>query len=465
MRSRSTYPKDSEFYHLIEKYNVTGPRYTSYPTAMQFSENFEKERFSRAVSQKRAHIPANYSLYFHIPFCRSLCWYCGCTKIITRNLESADEYLGYLEREIKLVAKFIHPESQIKQIHFGGGTPTFLTPAQLKRLGTIIHTNFALNNDLEFSVEIDPRRVTKDHVKALSDIGCNRASLGVQDTNPDVQEAIHRVQPFEQTKTVTNQLREQGIEKINFDLIYGLPKQTLTTFRESLSQVLTLNPDRLAVYSYAHVPSKMPAQKLLNAEDFPSAKEKIGMMLFASEYLQVNGYEFIGMDHFAKHNDELSVALRKGTLQRNFQGYSTQSELEMIAFGLSGISQSNDFYYQNEKDLTTYYNKLDERKLPIQKTLLLTYEDLIRKKIIMQVMCSGEINYSDFFEETGVHISIKYEPEIEQLSDFENDGLIIKTPNGVQITETGRLFVRNIAMVFDEYLKGAERKETYSKTV
>lgn len=465
MMMNHNYSTNSDFYQLIEKYNIAGPRYTSYPTALQFSEQFDRPRFSKEISQKRNFLPANYSLYFHLPFCRSLCWYCGCTKIITRDQKQADEYLDYIEKEIRLIAETLHQKSTIKQIHFGGGTPTFLTPDQLRRLGTMIRTHFPLDGKLEFSVEIDPRHCTKEHISALSEIGCNRASLGVQDVNPDVQEAIHRIQPFDQTKTVTEQLREKGIEKINFDLIYGLPKQTLDGFKKSLEDVLTLSPDRLAVYSYAHIPSKMPAQKLLNPENFPSADEKVNIMLFAGDFLQQNGYEFIGMDHFAKKDDELSRALSDGTLQRNFQGYSTHSELDMIAIGLSGISQGNELYYQNEKELRQYYKRLDEGEQPIRKVLRLTQGDLIRKKIIMQIMCSGEIHYQKFLEETGVDLPDQFSSEIEQLSVFEGDGLVIKTNTGFRITQTGRLFVRNIAMVFDEYLKRATHKVAYSKTV
>lgn len=449
---------------LIEKYNVAGPRYTSYPTAVQFETEFNPKYLLEEFEYRRKS-PRFYSLYIHIPFCFSLCWYCGCTKVITKDQDRGSVYLDYIEKEMQLISEQLHPDSSIKQIHFGGGTPTFLNPDQLLRLGRLIQTYFQVHSKPEYSVEIDPRRVSEEHIAALEEIGCNRASLGIQDTNPEVQKAIHRIQPFDQTRTVTEFLRDHGIDQLNFDLIYGLPKQTPDSFQKTLDDTLSLKPDRFAIYSYAHIPSVMPAQKLLNEEDFPSTQEKLSMLLTAIEYLQGSGYEYIGMDHFASERDELSKALHEGSLHRNFQGYSTHAELDMIALGMSGISQSSRLFYQNTKDLDEYYRFLDGAELPVKKAYTLTPEDMIRKKIIMQIMCKGEINYSKFLEETGVNIPEKYPSELNLLSGFESDGLLIQTPNGFHITETGRLFLRNIAMIFDEYLKGAQQKTTYSKTV
>lgn len=462
--NKENLPTNRQLLQLINKYNVPGPRYTSYPTAVQFQSNFNQSLLTSEF-RYRSNNPAFYSLYIHIPFCFSLCWYCGCTKLITKDQSRGDTYLDYLEKEMELVSEHIHSESSLRQIHFGGGTPTFLTPDQLLRLGELIRKYFRLHSTCEFSVEIDPRKVTEEHVIALTQIGCNRASLGVQDTNPEVQKTIHRIQPFEQTKKVTEDLRKHGIQHINFDLIYGLPKQTLQTFQKTLDDTLSLNPDRLAIYSYAHIPKVMPAQKLLKVEDFPSTEEKFTMLLTAIEYLQENGYEYIGMDHFAKEGDELSKALHEGSLQRNFQGYSTHADLDMIALGMSGISQSGRLYYQNEKDLNDYYSSLDEGILPIKKAYSLTDEDKIRRQIVMQIMCRGEINYDEFNSKTGINLQKNYPEELEQLSTFEGDGFLIKTPNGFHITETGRLFLRNIAMVFDEHLQSARRKASYSKTV
>ncbi len=462
--SNQQYLNQSKLFGLIEKYNVSGPRYTSYPTAVQFQSDFD-DSILESEFQIRSEKPALYSLYIHIPFCFSLCWYCGCTKVIAKNQDRGDAYLDYLEKEMKLVSDDIHPESSLKQIHFGGGTPTFLTPDQLMKLGSLIRKYFTIHPDPEFSVEIDPRRITEEHVIALQKIGCNRASLGVQDTDPEVQKAIHRIQPFDQTQKVVSDLRKHGINQINLDLIYGLPKQNPETFRQTLDDALSLNPDRFAIYSYAHIPSVMPAQKLLKEKDFPSTNEKLSMLVMAIDHLGKNGYQYIGMDHFARKSDELVKALHEGSLQRNFQGYSTHAELDMIALGMSGISQSGRLYYQNEKTLDDYYRLLDDGELPIKKAYALTDEDKIRKKIIMQIMCKGEVNFPEFLSQTGINIPEKYSSELDQLAGFESDGLLIQTPNGFHITETGRLFLRNIAMVFDEHLKNRQQKVTYSKTV
>ena len=453
-----------EILELVKKYNVSGPRYTSYPTAVQFTEEFDPAILKKTF-RERSNRKQKLSLYFHIPFCFSLCWYCGCTKIITRDQDRGDAYLDYLEKEIDLVKRTIHPESSVKQIHFGGGTPTFLTPPQLRRLGELIHRGFSVEMDVEFSVEFDPRRCEEDHIKALSEIGCNRASLGVQDTNEDVQQAIHRIQPFEKTKEVTELLRKHGIIDINFDLIYGLPKQTIETFNQTIDDVVSLNPDRFAVYSYAHLPSLMPAQKLLNEDDFPSTDEKLRMMMTATERFPELGYRFIGMDHFAKEDDELAKALDDGTLQRNFQGYSTHAELEMIALGMSGISQGSDLYYQNEKDLARYYESLDNGKLPVKKVLPLNHMDKIRRDVIMQIMCRATINYDEFARKTGLNFNYTFIDELETLQPMEADGLLLLLDNRLKITDKGRFFVRNIAMVFDEYLKTKNHRNTYSKTV
>lgn len=450
---------------LISKYNVSAPRYTSYPTAPQFQKLSDPVPLQEELKAQRLHEPSNYSIYFHLPFCRSLCWYCGCTKVITRHQGAADTYLDYLEKELELAVQQLHKDSVVRQIHFGGGTPTFLDPDQLERLGKMIQASFTMDASTEFSVEIDPRECTPEHIATLKEMGCNRASLGVQDTNADVQQAIHRIQPFEMTKKVTLELRRQGIERINFDLIYGLPKQNTATFKTTIDQVLTLKPDRLAVYNYAHIPSLIPSQKLLHEEDFPSPEEKTDMFLLAMDELTNREYEFIGMDHFARKDDSLSQALRSGSLQRNFQGYSTHAELEMIAFGMSAISQNDQLFYQNGKDLNQYFDLLDEGVLPVVNVLRLTGEDLIRKKIIMQIMCSGEMNYETFAQETGIHFPEKFAGQMAHLYDFEEDGLLIFSADGFRVTDTGRLFTRNIAMVFDEYLQKKRGRAIYSKTV
>jgi len=451
---------------LIKKYNVQGPRYTSYPTAVQFDacSTVQKKDLARYLDERNRE-PRRVSLYVHIPFCFSLCWYCGCTKVITRDQNRGDVYLDYLEKEIKLVAQRLHPESIVIQVHFGGGTPTFLTPAQLLRLGEIIHSNFRTIAETEFGVEIDPRRCTPQHIAALKHIGCNRASLGVQDTNPGVQQAIHRIQPFEQTRKVTNWLRAQGIHSVNFDLIYGLPKQNLRTFRQSMEDVLSLNPDRLAVYSYAHIPRLMPAQKLLNADDMPATDEKLAMLQLSISYLTNRGYRFIGMDHFSRKDEELSKAMDDGTLQRNFQGYSTHSGADLYAFGMSGISNVGDYYWQSPKDLSGYYEELNRQELPVAKIMKLSPDDRIRQDIIMTVMCKHRLSFNEKGEEWNINFREYFEEDLLKLGELEDDGLVHITRNEITITEKGRLFLRNIAMCFDAYVGTQKTGPLFSKTV
>ncbi len=450
--------------NLIQKYNVPGPRYTSYPTAVQFQEIGETSALEGELEAGKSS-PKSLSLYFHIPFCFSLCWYCGCTKIITKDADRGDHYIDYLEKEMDLISGLIAEDRPVIQVHFGGGTPTFLRPDQLLRLGKAIHSRFNLAPEVEFSVEIDPRRCTREHIESLRAIGCNRASLGVQDTNPDVQEAIHRIQPYEQTAAVTDMLMDCGITQINFDLIYGLPRQTVETFSQTIDDVMQLNPDRLAVYSYAHLPHLMPAQKLLDESEFPSTDMKLQMLAMAVDSLPQRGMRFIGMDHFARDDDSLSQALDAGSLQRNFQGYSTCAEADMIAFGMSGISQLENAYFQNTKDLAGYYRSLDEGELPVIKQLRLTRDDKIRKDLIMQVMCQANVHFSGFSKKWNIDFKSYFQDELQNLGGLEADGFLIRFENSLQITDKGRLFLRNIAMVFDAYLKQPGQKNRFSKTV
>lgn len=451
---------------LIKKYNVSGPRYTSYPTAPQFKEvEVESIKEVREYLAERNAEPRPISLYFHIPFCFSLCWYCGCTKVITKDQDRGDLYLDYLKKEMDLLRKTIHPRSKVVQIHFGGGTPTFLTPSQLMRLGSAIHRRFRTGIRTEFSVELDPRRCSRAHIQALRAIGCNRASLGVQDTNPEVQEAVHRIQPFALTKKVNDWLREEGIGSINFDLIYGLPRQTLASFRKTMNDVLQLKPDRLAVYSYAHIPEVMPSQRLLRAEEMPDTDEKLSMLLDAIAFFTDNGYCFIGMDHFSRNDEELAKALDEGTLQRNFQGYSTLSGADLYAFGMSGISNVGEYYWQNTKELHEYYKTLDDNGLPIRKLLRLSRDDLIRKDAIMQIMCKMGLNGSEMEREWDMVFESYFKDELKRLVELQSDGLVTINRNEITITNQGRLFLRNIAMCFDRYLKGSKVDRKYSKTV
>lgn len=453
-------------FDLIKKYNIKGPRYTSYPTAVQFREVKEGDMDElQYYLLKRNSERRPISLYFHIPFCFSLCWYCGCTKVITKDRDRGDHYLDFLEKEMDLVTKMLHRESEVIQLHFGGGTPTFLKPEQLLRLGRAIRQRFSVTDETEFGVEIDPRRCTQQHIRALKEIGCNRASLGVQDTNEEVQEAIHRIQPFEQTRQVTEWLREAGINSINFDLIYGLPRQNEKTFRQTMDDVLQLRPDRLAVYSFAHIPSLMPAQKLLNVAEMPSTDEKLSMLQLGISHLTDNNYRFIGMDHFSRENEELSQAMDEGTLQRNFQGYSTHSGADLYAFGMSGISNVGDYFWQNTKDLGEYYGDLDKGELPVIKRLKLSRDDKIRKEVIMRLMCEMGLSFKQIEERWDINFATYFQESLDRLELLEVDGFVKVTKEGIHITEEGRLFLRNIAICFDRYLHESKTERSFSKTV
>jgi oxygen-independent coproporphyrinogen-3 oxidase len=445
---------------LIRKYNVPAPRYTSYPPATRFAEMPAEtvlERIRANYQSKR-----DLSLYFHLPFCQSLCWFCGCTTVITTKQEASANYLDYLDREIAFMAKMLNPKRKAAQLHFGGGTPTFLKPDEIRRLGQRIRSHFTYAQDIEAGVEIDPRRVVRDHITALRESGFNRASLGVQDFNPAVQKAIHRIQSKEETEQTIQWLREDGFISLNIDLIYGLPHQTVSSFEQTLNDVIKLKPDRFAVFNYAHVPWLKPAQNILKA--LPTPEVKLEMLKHTIEHLTSRGYVYIGMDHFARHNDELAVAQRNKTLQRNFQGYSTRGETDIYAFGMSSISQANDAYWQNQKELPKYYSALDSDQSPISKGYILTDDDKIRRQVIMRLMCDMSMDFVSLSEIIGVDFTRYFSAELNSLSDLEADGLIATNKHGLIVTELGRLLIRNIAVRFDAY--NAKRKESeFSKSI
>lgn len=450
-------------FDLARKYSVPGPRYTSYPPAPQFSEETSRELLAQRIVRNNE-TARDLSLYFHLPFCQTLCWFCGCTTVITSQQDQSATYLQYLEKELTLMERWLNPERKAAQLHFGGGTPTFLKPDEIRRLGDMIHQRFDFTDDIEAGVEVDPRRLTRDHVVALAEVGFNRVSLGVQDNNPQVQEAIHRIQPLEVTRQTVEWLREAGFKSVNIDLIYGLPHQTVSSFAETIDDVLALKPDRFAIFSYAHVPWIKPAQKILERGVLPSADEKLQLLKLSIERLTGAGYAYIGMDHFALEEDELAVAQRNKTLQRNFQGYSTRGGTDIYAFGMSSISQADDIYWQNLKELPAYYGALDEGRLPWAKGYVLTPDDLIRRPTIMRLMCDLGLDFAAMSRQLGVNFREYFARELESLADLEADGLLLQTDGGLAVTDIGRLFIRNIAMRFDAYLpKQTERK--YSKTI
>jgi oxygen-independent coproporphyrinogen-3 oxidase len=441
---------------LVQKYNVAGPRYTSYPPATKFSDTLGWPELAEKILANNK-TERDLSIYFHIPFCETLCWFCGCTTVITLNHSQGRTYLDYLEKEVAQMATLLNPRRKAVQLHFGGGSPTFL--------GEIIHKYFKFSPDIEAGVEIDPRRLTRDHVVALREIGFNRASLGVQDFEPAVQQAVHRIQPREMTQQTIDWLREMGFTSVNLDLIYGLPHQTVESFNRTLDIVLDMQPDRLAVFSYAHVPWVKPAQKILEQKKLPSPEIKLQLLKNVIERLtESNRYVYIGMDHFARPKDELVQAQRNKTLQRNFQGYSTRGNADIYAFGMSAISQIPDAYWQNEKELPQYYAALDAGKAPLTRGYVVSDEDKIRRDTIMRVMCDLGLNYAAMSQRLGIDFASHFEREIESLAAFEADGLVRRSESGLEVTDTGRLFIRNIAMCFDNTLAASSERK-HSRTI
>jgi oxygen-independent coproporphyrinogen-3 oxidase len=431
--------------NLVKKYNVAGPRYTSYPPATKFTDAVTWEQLSAKIEDNNR-TPRDLSVYFHIPFCETLCWFCGCTTVITLNHDKGNDYIDYLGREVAKLAPRLNKQRKAVQLHFGGGSPTFLRPDEIRRLGEIIHQHFTFSPDIEASVEVDPRRLTREHLMALREIGFNRASMGVQDFNPKVQEAIHRIQPREMTQQAMDWMRELG-------------------FNETLDTVLEMKPDRLAVFSYAHVPWIKPAQKILEVKILPSPESKLEVLKLVVERLTAdNQYVFIGMDHFAKPNDELAVAQREKKLQRNFQGYSTRAGSDIYAFGMSGVSQVPDAYWQNEKELPKWQAAVDAGNVPLHKAYFMTDEDKLRRETIMRAMCDLALDFAAMSQKLGINFEQHFAKELASLAPFEADGLVKIKPGGLEITDAGRLFIRNIAMCFDNTL-GAANERRHSKTI
>ncbi|HTY88567.1 MAG TPA: oxygen-independent coproporphyrinogen III oxidase [Candidatus Acidoferrum sp.] len=449
---------------LVEKYNVAGPRYTSYPPATKFTDTIAWPQLAEKITANNQ-TNRDLSIYFHIPFCETLCWFCGCTTVITLNHDKGRAYVEYLGREVARMAPLLNPQRKAVQLHFGGGSPTFLQPDEIRRLGDIIHKHFTFAPDIEASVEVDPRRLTRDHMAALREIGFNRASMGVQDFNPQVQEAVHRIQPREMTQQAMDWMRELGYGSINLDLIYGLPFQTPASFNETLDTVLEMKPDRLAVFSYAHVPWVKPSQKILEQKILPAPETKLQVLKLVIEKLTTDDqYVYIGMDHFAKPADELAVAQREKKLQRNFQGYSTRAGSDIYAFGMSSISQIPDAYWQNEKELPRWQEAVDAGKVPLHRAYFVTDEDKIRRETIMRVMCDLSLDYAAMSQKLGLNFMQHFEKELAALAPFEADGLVKRSATGLEVTDTGRLFIRNIAMCFDNTLVPVgERK--HSRTI
>ncbi|MGZ3180989.1 MAG: oxygen-independent coproporphyrinogen III oxidase [Telluria sp.] len=453
---------------LLRKLSQSGPRYTSYPTADRFSASFGYSDYLKSVARLRTRASVKpLSVYVHIPFCQSLCYYCACNKIITKRRERAAEYLGYLKREITIQGALFEGINDVEQLHFGGGTPTYFSDEQMDELLEHLRRNFRFAPDErgEYSIEVDPRTVSADRVHRLRAQGFNRISLGVQDFDPDVQKAVNRIQPEEETRAVIDAARAAGFRSVSIDLIYGLPKQTVFTMERTISKVIEVNPDRIAIYHYAHLPHLFKSQRRISEEDMPSSETKLDMLSLCIRRLTEAGYVYIGMDHFAKPDDELAVAQRTGRLHRNFQGYSTHAEADLVACGVSAIGSVAGAYNQNVKTLEEYYEALDRNELPIQRGFRMQMDDMLRRSIIQGLMCNFELSLRHIEEDFPVKFNEYFAQELVKLEALAKDGLLTLSRDWISVTPKGRLLIRNICMVFDRYLNQGTPMVRYSKTV
>lgn len=453
---------------LVRRYNQPGPRYTSYPTAPHFTEDYGPADFSEDLDASGADTPL--SLYLHLPFCRSLCYYCGCHMKVTQNPETIATYLDALKQEIDLMAAQMDTSRPVVQMHWGGGTPTYLTAAQIRDLGTHLRNRFRFTADAEISLEADPRGLTEDRIAAAADVGFNRISIGVQDVNREVQEAINRVQPVELIEQAVDWARKYDFNGINFDLVYGLPHQTRDRFARTIDVTRRLNPDRIAVYSYAHVPSIKKHQGVIDEKNLPDPEEKLRLFKLGIERLtgtdSCRVYRFIGMDHFAKPDDPLAQAQDEGTLHRNFQGYSTRAGAEVVAFGVSGISQLDGAYAQNVKGVPAYYERIENERLGPYRGYRLSGEDQMRRHVIMQLMCHFHLDKTAVEERFDLDdFNTTFETALEWLKPMEADGLVTLTPDAVHVRPPGRLLIRNVAMCFDAYWTADNEQPVHAQTV
>ena len=451
---------------LIRRFDVNGPRYTSYPTADRFVEAFNADALENWLERRTV---AGYgralSLYFHIPFCNTICYYCACNKIITKDHGRSAKYLKYLAKEIAMQAECLEGGREVVQLHLGGGTPTFLSNDEMRELIDSVRANFTLVPKGEYSIEVDPRKVDIDTVALLGELGFNRMSIGVQDFNVEVQRAVNRLQSYEETKRVLDAARQSGFESVSLDLIYGLPKQNVISFNRTLEQVLELSPDRISLYSYAHLPTLFKPQRRIDPADMPTADTKLQILQLAIRRLTDAGYVYIGMDHFAKPDDELSTAQRQGRLHRNFQGYSTYAECDLLAFGVSAISKVGPTYAQNVKTLDDYYDLLDQNRLPVLRGIELSADDILRRSIIQALMCHFELSIEAIETAHMIDFSQYFAEELEDLRDMAQAGLIRIEDKWISVLPPGRLLVRGVAMVFDRYLRSERERAHYSKVI
>ncbi|WP_445395287.1 oxygen-independent coproporphyrinogen III oxidase [Zobellella sp. An-6] len=446
---------------LIEKYNYSGPRYTSYPTALEFNESFGMAEFEAAAGR---YPERPLSLYVHVPFCHKLCYYCGCNKVITRHQGKADVYLDYLEREVERLAPLFAGRT-VTQLHWGGGTPTFLTEPQIRRLNGLLRRHFRFAGRGEFSIEIDPREIELSVLEVLKEEGFNRISLGVQDFDKAVQKVVNREQDNDFIKALVKRAAELGFESTNLDLIYGLPLQTPASFRHTLEQVAAMKPARLSVFNYAHLPSRFAAQRKLNEADMPRPAQKLAMLQDTIGYLTGQGYQFIGMDHFALPDDSLAVAQRRGELHRNFQGYTTQGDCDLLGLGVSAISMIGDAYSQNHKDLKRYYGRLDQLGHAQTVGYALNQDDRLRRDLIKTLICNFELEVAPLERTYGIRFADYFAEDIALLQTFVDDGLVTVEPDAIRVAPKGRLLIRNICMCFDVHLRRQARMQQFSRVI
>ena len=445
---------------LIQKYNISGPRYTSYPTALEFTEAYDETTF-RLAAQRYPDRPL--SLYIHIPFCHRLCYFCGCNKVVTRQQQKADAYLDALTAEIHARSALFRHRT-VTQMHWGGGTPTYLSKTQITRLMTVLRQMFTFSGEAELSIEVDPREIELDVLDHLRAEGFNRLSMGVQDFNKEVQEKVNRVQDEQAIIDLIDRARKVGFSSTSLDLIYGLPMQTPESFAFTLKKVIDLNPDRLSVFNYAHMPALFAAQRKIKEADLPNAQQKMDILQQSIATLTAQGYQFIGMDHFARPGDELAVAQRKGKLHRNFQGYTTQGDSDLLGMGVSAISMIGDSYAQNEKELKTWYAAVEQKQTALWRGVKLTADDCLRRDVIKTLMCNFALNFADFAP-AGHSFGDYFAEDMALLAPFIKDGLVECHSKGIQVTPKGRLLVRNICMCFDVYLRQKARTKQFSRVI
>lgn len=452
---------------LIRRYDKAGPRYTSYPTAVAFKAFTAAEYQAQATKSNHTTPLLPLSLYFHIPFCDTVCFYCACNKIATKDRSLSDKYLTYLFREIEMQAALYDRSRVVEQLHWGGGTPTFLNHDEMRSLMAKTREHFILltTEERDYSIEIDPRSVTVETINVLRETGFNRFSLGVQDVDEKVQVAVNRIQPIEQTRAVIEACRAVGAKSISVDLIYGLPFQTVEGFQTTLDTIIELAPDRISVFNYAHMPHLFKPQRRINEADLPSAETKLQIMKLAVEHLTQAGYEYIGMDHFAKPNDELAQAQANGTLHRNFQGYTTHADCDLVAMGVSSISSVANSYSQNAKTLDEYYAAIDAGQFPVIKGLVMTEDDVIRRHIIQELTCQFALDFAEVERLFNLHFAEYFAQELADLQPMAEDELLALSTSGITVTPRGRFLIRNICMVFDKHLREQTTQQRFSRVI